>query len=73
MLANENLKIEEKKTLEQVVQERLDAEKKKTLDSCYENVKKVIIDHKKMFDKVLDALMEKGTMTGEEFVKVLKK
>ena len=53
--------------------QKLDAEAKKTMDSCYENVKKVIIDHKKMFDKVLDALMEKGTMTGEEFVKVLKK
>lgn len=53
--------------------QKLDIEVKKTMDSCYENVKKVIIDNKKMFDKVLDTLMEKGTITGEEFVKILKK
>ena len=53
--------------------QKLDAEAKKTMDSCYENVKKVIIDNKKMFDKVLDTLMEKGTITGEEFVKIIKK
>lgn len=53
--------------------QKLDNEKKKTMDACYENVKKVIQDHKKMFDKVLNTLMEKGTMTGEEFVKALKK
>lgn len=27
---------------------------------------------KKMFDKVLDVLMEKGTITGEEFTKLVK-
>ena len=54
------------------MQQKLDQEKKETLDSCYENVKNVIKTNKRMFDKVLDVLMEKGTLTGEEFVKLVK-
>ena len=54
------------------IQQKLDQEKKETLDSCYENVKNVIKTNKEMFDKVLDVLMEKGTLTGEEFVKLVK-
>ena len=54
------------------MQQKLDQEKKETLDSCYENVKNVIKTNKEMFDKVLDVLMEKGTLTGEEFVKLVK-
>lgn len=52
--------------------QKLDAEKKKTFDACYENVKKVLQDNRKMFDKVLNELMEKGTLTGEEFVNLVK-
>lgn len=55
------------------MQQKLDQEKKATLDSCYENVKNVIKTNKKMFDKVLDVLMEKGTLTGEEFVELVKR
>lgn len=54
------------------MEQKLDAEKKKLLDSCYENVKGVLKTNKKMFDKVLDVLMEKGTITGEEFTKLVK-
>ena len=54
------------------MQQKLDQEKKETLDLCYENVKNVIKTNKRMFDKVLDVLMEKGTLTGEEFVKLVK-
>ena len=54
------------------MQQKLDQEKKETLDTCYENVKNVIKTNKEMFDKVLDVLMEKGTLTGEEFVKLVK-
>ena len=54
------------------MEQKLDAEKKKVLDSCYENVKGVLKTNKKMFDKVLDVLMEKGTITGEEFTKLVK-
>ena len=54
------------------MEQKLDTEKKKVLDSCYENVKGVLKTNKKMFDKVLDVLMEKGTITGEEFTKLVK-
>ena len=54
------------------MEQKLDAEKKKVLDSCYENVKGVLKTNKKMFGKVLDVLMEKGTITGEEFTKLVK-
>lgn len=54
------------------MEQKLDAEKKKVLDSCYENVKGVLKTNKKMVDKVLDVLMEKGTITGEEFTKLVK-
>jgi len=52
--------------------QKLDAEKKKTFDDCYENVKKVLQTNRKMFDKVLNELMKKGTLTGEEFVNLIK-
>ena len=54
------------------MQQKLDAEKKKVLDSCYENVKYVLKNNKNMFDKVLDTLMKKGTITGEEFTELVK-
>ena len=54
------------------MQQKLDAEKKKVLDSCYENVKNVLKTNKSMFDKVLDTLMKKGTITGEEFTELVK-
>lgn len=54
-------------------EKKLDIEKKKTLDSCYENVKKVLQTNKKMFDDVLNVLMDKGTITGEEFTSLVKK
>ena len=37
-----------------------------------ENVKKVLQTNRKMFDKVLDTLMKKGTITGEEFTELVK-
>ena len=52
--------------------QKLDDEKKKILDDCYANVKKVLQTNKKMFDKVLNELMKKGTLTGEEFVDLVK-
>ena len=54
------------------MQQKLDIEKKKTLDSCYENVKKVLQTNRSMFEKVLDTLMQKGTITGEEFSELVK-
>ena len=52
--------------------QKLDNEMKETLDSCYANVSNVLKNNMGMFDKVLNTLMEKGTLTGEQFVEVLK-
>ena len=54
------------------MQQKLDAEKKKVLESCYENVLNVLKNNKKMFENVLDTLMKKGTITGQEFLELLK-
>ena len=50
----------------------LDKEKKHTLDECYEETKTMLKEHRELFDKVINELMEKGTMSGEEFLKVVK-
>ena len=50
----------------------LDKEKKSILDQCYEETKKMLEEHRDLFDKVINELMEKGTMSGEEFLKVVK-
>lgn len=52
--------------------QKLDNEMKETLDSCYANVSNVLKNNMGMFDKVLNTLMEKGTLTGDQFVEVLK-
>ena len=49
----------------------LEKEKKEILDACYDNVKCVLEDNRKMFDKVLKVLMKKGTMSGDEFVELI--
>ena len=50
----------------------LDKEKKKVLDECYVETKKMLEEHRDLFDKVINELMDKGTMSGEEFLKVVK-
>lgn len=55
------------------MQQKLDMEKKQILESCYENVMGVLKTNKKLFDKVLETLMKKGTDAGEEFIKLVKK
>lgn len=50
----------------------LDKEKKKILDECYNETKKMLEDNREVFDKVINELMEKGTLSGEEFLQLLK-
>ena len=52
--------------------QKLDEEKKKILDECYKETMKMLEEHRELFDKVINVLMEKGTMSGEEFLKVVK-
>ena len=50
----------------------LDKEKKNILDECYKETKKMLEEHRELFDKVINELMEKGTMSGEEFLELVK-
>jgi len=47
-------------------------EQRKQLNDCYNNVLSLLSDNKGLFDKVLSYLMDKGTITGEEFIKVIE-
>ncbi|MBR3891380.1 MAG: AAA family ATPase [Bacilli bacterium] len=52
--------------------QKLDIEKRNVLESCYQNVLRVLKENEYMFNKILGVLMEKGTLTGEEFVALIK-
>ncbi len=54
------------------MEQKLDAEKKKIFEDCYENVKTVLRNNITMFNQVLKELMKKGTLTGEEFIDLIK-
>jgi cell division protease FtsH len=45
---------------------------KEILDDCYEKAKTTLEENRGLFDKVLDYLMSKGTITGEEFTDLVK-
>ena len=60
------------RTLDGYTQAEVNKEMKKILADCYENTKTVLMENKPMFDKVLDYLMTKGTITGEEFLKLVE-
>lgn len=55
------------------MKDKLDEEKKKTIDEAYEHVKIVLTENLPLFDNVLNYLMEKGTLTGDEFEKLINK
>ena len=61
----------EKPNLEML--QKLDFEKKEILDNCYQNVMRVLNENIHLFNDILDVLMEKGTLTGEEFVEIIKR
>lgn len=48
-----------------------DAEIKQLLDDCYRNALQLLQDNRALFDKVLDHLMTKGTITGETFLNLI--
>ena len=52
--------------------DELDEEKKKILESCYNETKKMIGYNRKLFNKVLNILLEKKSMSGDEFITLLK-
>ena len=52
--------------------QKLDIEKRNILESFYQNDLRVLKENEYMFNKILGVLMEKGTLTGEEFVALIK-
>jgi len=51
---------------------KIDEEKRKILDGCYKETLEILEENKELFDKVLKYLMKKGTLTGEEFIELIK-
>ncbi|KKW26451.1 MAG: ATP-dependent zinc metalloprotease FtsH [candidate division Kazan bacterium GW2011_GWB1_52_7] len=50
---------------------KVDAEVKKILDGAYEVAKKIVLAQRKRLDKVAEALLEKETLDGDEFAKLI--
>ena len=51
----------------------IDQEIRKIIDSCHDKAKEVITKHKEELQKIVDALLEKETLTAEEIEELLKK
>jgi hypothetical protein len=54
------------------LQMALEQEKKSVLEMCYQDATTILKNSKDLFDKCIDELMKKGTLTGEEFVQLIK-
>lgn len=58
--------------LSDYTKQKIDEEKKAVLDKCYEETKELINKNTNLFYKCLDYLIEKGTISGEELLDLLK-
>lgn len=50
---------------------RIDSQVRKIAEECYENAKKIIRDHRTACDRLVDLLIEKETIDGEEFRQIV--
>lgn len=41
------------------------------MEECYENAKKIVRDHRTVTDRLVDLLIEKETIDGEEFRQIV--
>jgi ATP-dependent Zn protease len=53
------------------MQNKIDAEVKKIIDTAYKNAVIILKKYKKKMDKVVVRLLETENMDGEEFVKIM--
>lgn len=53
------------------MQEKIDREIKKIIDSCYKDAVEILRKHKDRLDKVVEALLSKETLEREEFEKIV--
>ena len=63
----------EQSPVSQAMQEKVDNEVKKIVDSCYKEALKIIREKRKTLDNVVVKLMEKETLDKEEFEKIVGK
>lgn len=63
----------EQSPVSQAMQERVDNEVKKIVDSCYKEALKIVKAKRKTLDSVVVKLMEKETLDREEFEKIVGK
>ena len=68
-----NMEYYEGPSISPAVQEKVDMEIKKIIDSCYKNAESIISQHKKELDNVVKILLEKETLDKEEFEKLVGK
>ncbi len=61
----------EQSPVSQAMQERVDNEVKKIVDSCYKEALKIIKAKRKTLDKVVEKLLQKETLDREEFEKIV--
>ncbi|MEH2423628.1 MAG: ATP-dependent zinc metalloprotease FtsH2 [Nostoc sp.] len=50
---------------------RIDAQVREIVEQCYDNAKKLIRDHRTVTDRLVDLLIEKETIDGEEFRQIV--
>ncbi|MCC5615873.1 ATP-dependent zinc metalloprotease FtsH2 [Nostoc sp. CHAB 5836] len=50
---------------------RIDGQVRAIVEECYENAKKIIRDHRTVTDRLVDLLIEKETIDGEEFRQIV--
>ncbi|MBH8552721.1 ATP-dependent zinc metalloprotease FtsH2 [Nostocaceae cyanobacterium CENA357] len=55
----------------EAIASRIDAQVRVIVEDCYENAKKIIRDHRTVTDRLVDLLIEKETIDGEEFRQIV--
>jgi len=55
------------------MQEKIDLEVKKIVDSCYQDALSIVKKHRKTLDKVVEALLKKETLDRDDFEKITGK
>lgn len=61
----------EQSQVSQAMQEKIDNEVKKIIDSCYKEAIEIVKKNRKTLDKIANALLEKETLDRDEFEKIV--
>ncbi len=61
----------EQSQVSQAMQEKIDNEVKKIIDSCYKEAVEIVKKNRKTLDKIADALLEKETLDRDDFEKIV--